>query len=117
MMKQQTVYNLEDFATKYHLDDIFGAYAAHFSVTIDDGGDFIEMVEQRTLFTKLLLVKQGSCKILLNEKGAESIELKSSELLIVPVKDTAKLRQYLANLCAQAETVIPEQSKQKTIQP
>ena len=38
MMKQQTVYNLEDFATKYHLDDIFGAYAAHFSVTIDDGG-------------------------------------------------------------------------------
>ena len=33
------------------------------------------------------------------------------------VKDTAKLRQYLANLCAQAETVIPEQSKQKTIQP
>ena len=29
-MKQQVVYNLEEFATKYHLNDIFGAYAAHF---------------------------------------------------------------------------------------
>ena len=31
-MKQQLVYNLEEFATKYHLNDIFGAYAAHFSI-------------------------------------------------------------------------------------
>ena len=31
-MKQQVVYNLEEFATKYHLNDIFGAYAAHFSI-------------------------------------------------------------------------------------
>ena len=108
MMKQQTVYNLEDFATKYHLDDIFGAYAAHFSVTIDDGGDFIEMVEKRTLFTKLLLVKQGSCKILLNEKGAESIELKSSELLIVPVKDTAKLQTISGDF--EAECVLIDES-------
>ncbi len=108
MIKQQTVYNLEDFATKYHLDDIFGAYAAHFSVTIDDGGDFIEMVEQRTLFTKLLLVKQGSCKILLNEKGAESIELISSELLIVPVKDTAKLQAISSDF--EAECVLIDES-------
>ena len=26
------VYNLEEFATKYNLKDIYGAYAAHFYV-------------------------------------------------------------------------------------
>jgi AraC family transcriptional regulator, transcriptional activator of pobA len=28
-MKQQQVYNLKEFAAKYQLKDIFGAYAAH----------------------------------------------------------------------------------------
>ena len=31
-MKQQIVYNLEEFAAKYHLTDIYGAYAAHFAI-------------------------------------------------------------------------------------
>ena len=73
-MKQQVVYNLEEFATKYHLNDIFGAYAAHFSIgaayssieidaTAPTNTDFYAMVQERTLFTKLLLVKQGSVEI------------------------------------------------------
>ena len=35
-MKQQIVYNLEEFAAKYHLTDIYGAYAAHFAI---NGGE------------------------------------------------------------------------------
>ena len=74
-MKQQVVYNLEEFATKYHLNDIFGAYAAHFSIgaayssiieidaTAPTNTDFYAMVQERTLFTKLLLVKQGQCQL------------------------------------------------------
>ena len=34
-MKQQ-IYNLEEFATKYHLQDIFGAYAAYFTINRKD---------------------------------------------------------------------------------
>lgn len=59
-MNQQKVYNLEEFATKYHIKDIYGAYAAYFSVS-----GFSSMVKERTLFTKILLVKQGSCRMLL----------------------------------------------------
>lgn len=32
-MKQAIVYNLTDFAAKYQLNDIFGAYAAHLMVS------------------------------------------------------------------------------------
>lgn len=71
-MKQQ-IYNLEEFATKYHLQDIFGAYAAYFTINGKDNENdayfkvsdtaedsFNNMVKERTLFTKLLLVKSGS---------------------------------------------------------
>ena len=56
-MKHQQIYNLEEFANKYQLTDIFGAYAAYLSVgfTLPTGVDVIhhfkEMVQQRTLFT------------------------------------------------------------------
>ena len=64
-MKQQRVYNLEEYATKYQLKDIFGAYAAHFSVSgansdstfksvaIENADDlFHSMVTERALFAK-----------------------------------------------------------------
>lgn len=35
-MKQNVVYNLTEFATKYQLSDIFGAYAAHLMVSDND---------------------------------------------------------------------------------
>ena len=90
-MKQQVVYNLEEFATKYHLNDIFGAYAAHFSIgaayssiieidaTAPTNTDFYAMVQERTLFTKLLLVKQGQCQLqLLIIEAKKSLQASSS---------------------------------------
>lgn len=36
-MKQQQVYNLKEFAAKYQLKDIFGAYAAHIHTDVLNG--------------------------------------------------------------------------------
>lgn len=72
-MKQQQIYNLEEFANKYQLTKTFGAYAAYFSVGIilteetDVAQHFKEMMLQRTLFTKMLLVKQGTAKVHISE--------------------------------------------------
>lgn len=41
------IYNLEEFASQYHLKDIFGAYAAHLSVTILENMAFKDMVTER----------------------------------------------------------------------
>ena len=73
-MKHQQIYNLEEFANKYQLTDIFGAYAAYLSVgfTQPTGVDvlhhFKEMVQQRTLFTKLLLIRKGTATIVISEQ-------------------------------------------------
>lgn len=61
-MKQQ-VYNLEEFATKYQLKNIFGAYAAHFTINGEESGRLVEMMKERTLFTKLFLVKKGTVRL------------------------------------------------------
>ena len=45
----QKIYNLEDFATQYHLSDIFGAYAAHLAVTAGEGATLVDMMAERTL--------------------------------------------------------------------
>lgn len=88
-MKQQ-VYNLKDFALRYHLQDIFGAYAAY--VTFDDSHQeaLCEMASKRTLFTKILLVKSGSVKmevlprtIVAKEGGRR---LQASDFLVVSPK-------------------------------
>lgn len=42
-MNQQIVYNLEEFAKKYQLKDIYGAYAAHLSITGEESGNFSEI--------------------------------------------------------------------------
>ena len=103
-MKQQVVYNLEEFATKYHLNDIFGAYAAHFSIgaayssiieidaTALTNTDFYAMVQERTLFTKLLLVKQGQCQLQLHaDTNAEIQHLSAHHLLLVTPQEIATL--------------------------
>lgn len=109
-MKQQ-IYNLEEFATKYHLQDIFGAYAAYFTINRKDNENendadfkvsdtaedsFNNMVKERTLFTKLLLVESGSCTIMANMIGVkESISLVACDFLIVTAKTIIRaLRQY-----------------------
>ncbi len=86
-MNQQKVYNLEEFATKYHIKDIYGAYR-HTSVS-----GFNSMVKERTLFTKILLVKQGSCRMLLQHTFGDnqSIQLTAKDLLIITPKEVADI--------------------------
>ena len=87
-MKHQQIYNLEEFANKYQLTDIFGAYAAYFSVgfTQPTGVDvlhhFKEMVQQRTLFTKLLLIRKGTATVAINEQD-ERKTLNADSLLVM----------------------------------
>lgn len=87
-MKQQQIYNLEEFANKYQLTDIFGAYAAYISVgfTLPTGVDvlhhFKEMVQQRTLFTKLLLIRKGTATVVINEQD-ERKTLNADSLLVM----------------------------------
>ena len=71
-MKQQQVYNLKEFAARHHLESIFGAYAAH--IYIDDlcEKDFIEMAQERTLFTKLVLVTRGKIKMGVLQQSTEA---------------------------------------------
>lgn len=87
-MKHQQIYNLEEFANKYQLTDIFGAYAAYISVgfTQPTGVDvlhhFKEMVQQRTLFTKLLLIRKGTATVVINEQD-ERKTLNADSLLVM----------------------------------
>lgn len=87
-MKHQQIYNLKEFANKYQLTDIFGAYAAYFSVgfTQPTGVDvlhhFKEMVQQRTLFTKLLLIRKGTATVVINEQD-ERKTLNADSLLVM----------------------------------
>ena len=87
-MKHQQIYNLEEFANKYQLTDIFGAYAAYLSVgfTQPTGVDvlhhFKEMVQQRTLFTKLLLIRKGTATIVISEQD-ERRTLNADSLLVM----------------------------------
>lgn len=87
-MKHQQIYNLEEFANQYQLTDIFGAYAAYFSVglTLPTGVDvlphFKEMVQQRTLFTKLLLIRKGTATVVISEQD-ERKTLNADNLLVM----------------------------------
>lgn len=87
-MKHQQIYNLEEFANKYQLTDIFGAYAAYLSVgfTLPTGVDVIhhfkEMVQQRTLFTKLLLIRKGTATVVISEQD-ERKTLNADSLLVM----------------------------------
>lgn len=62
-MKQQQVYNLKEFAAKYQLKDIFGAYVAHIHTDVLNGSVLRDVASERTLFYKILLVKSGSVKL------------------------------------------------------
>ena len=97
-MKQQIVYNLEEFAVKYHLTDIYGAYAAHFAINGEENNcvsseELAEMVKERTLFTKLLLLKQGKCQLHFNSNKDEAQEVKTGEFLIASTKEIVALKE------------------------
>ena len=96
----QKIYNLEDFATQYHLSDIFGAYAAHLAVTAGEGATLVDMMAERTLFTKLLLVERGSCRLVDADGEGQGAVLYRASLLVVSVRDTAQLRDVSSTSCA-----------------
>lgn len=50
-MKQQ-IYNLEEFATKYHLQDIFGAYAAYFTINGKDNENEKMLISKYLIWQK-----------------------------------------------------------------
>lgn len=104
-MNQQKVYNLEEFAHKYHIKDIYGAYAACFSVS-----GFSSMVKERTLFTKILLVKQGSCRMLLQQTigDEQSIQLAAKDLLIITPKEVADIAEISPDF--QAESILVDET-------
>ena len=104
-MNQQKVYNLEEFATKYHIKDIYGAYAAYFSVS-----GFNSMVKERTLFTKILLVKQGSCRMLLQQTigDEQSIQLAAKDLLIITPKEVADVAEISPDF--EAESILVDET-------
>lgn len=87
-MKHQQIYNLEEFANQYQLTDIFGAFAAYFSVglTLPTGVDvlphFKEMVQQRTLFTKLLLIRKGTATVVISKQDERKM-LNADSLLVM----------------------------------
>ena len=98
-MKQTIVYNLTEFAAKYQLNDIFGAYAAHLMVSDNDSVHFSQdsdrgfnkMVRERTLFTKLILTLQGNCQIQLNDQS--TVWLKPGDFLFMTAQETASICQ------------------------
>lgn len=98
-MKQAIVYNLTDFAAKYQLNDIFGAYAAHLMVSdnapilfsTDSDKGFDKMVRERTLFTKLMLTLQGNCQIQLLDQ--QTLSLQPGDFLIMTPQETASICQ------------------------
>ena len=101
-MKQQQVYNLKEFAAKYQLKDIFGAYAAHIHTDVLNGSVLGDMASERTLFYKILLVKSGSVKfeVVLGTENAEDEkhQLTASDLLVVSPKHVYKFTEISEDL-------------------
>ena len=62
-MKQQQVYNLKEFAAKYQLKDIFGAYVAHIHTDVLNGNVLRDVASERTLFLQDIIGKKRKCKV------------------------------------------------------
>lgn len=101
-MRLQKIYNMEEFAAKYRITDVFGAYAAHFTVNGTDMEDFRHMVGEHTLFTKLLLVDGGNASMQL---GQSEVALKKGSMLVVTARDVATLGTVSEDFHAEAVLV------------
>ncbi len=100
-MRLQKVYNMEEFAAKYRLTDVFGAYAAHFTIDHDHMETFCRMAEERTLFTKLLLVNDGSASL---KMGQSEVALAKGSMLVVTARDVAAVSKTTPDF--QAEVIL-----------
>lgn len=119
-MKHQQIYNLEEFANKYQLTDIFGAYAAYLSVgfTQPTGVDvlhhFKEMVQQRTLFTKLLLIRKGTATVVISEQD-ERKTLNADSLLVMTSRHVIKEIELTPDFEAECVLVDTDMVNENTI--
>lgn len=89
------------FSAKYFLTNVFGAYAAHFSVcecgsdavpvseAKDATRNFALMTSEHALFTRLLLVKEGRISL---EVGHTEVELLPCSVLAVTPGDGAEIK-------------------------
>lgn len=122
-MKQQ-VYNLKEFAEKYLLADTFGAYAAYFTVNEDESQNpesnqkeldcFKQMVKERTLFTKLLLVKKGESKM--NISGNENVKtIMTHDLLVLSAKHVIEPKNFSPDFKAECILVDAKFENDNTI--
>lgn len=119
-MKQQQIYNLEEFANKYQLTDIFGAYAAYISVgfTLPTGVDvlhhFKEMVQQRTLFTKLLLIRKGTATVHISDHD-ERKTLNADSLLVMTSRHIIHEIEFSPDFAAECVLVDTDMVNENTI--
>lgn len=119
-MKHQQIYNLEEFANRYQLTDIFGAYAAYFSVglTLPTGVDvlhhFKEMVQQRTLFTKLLLIRKGTATVHISDHD-ERKTLNADSLLVMTSRHIIHEIEFSPDFAAECVLVDSDMVDENTI--
>lgn len=119
-MKHQQIYNLEEFANKYQLTDIFGAYAAYISVglTLPTGVDvlhhFKEMVQQRTLFTKLLLIRKGTATVHISDHD-ERKTLNADSLLVMTSRHIIHEIEFSPDFAAECVLVDSDMVNENTI--
>lgn len=119
-MKHQQIYNLEEFANRYQLTDIFGAYAAYFSVglTLPTGVDvlhhFKEMVQQRTLFTKLLLIRKGTATVVISDHD-ERKTLNADSLLVMTSRHIIHEIEFSPDFAAECVLVDSDMVDENTI--
>lgn len=119
-MKHQQIYNLEEFANRYQLTDIFGAYAAYISVglTLPTGVDvlhhFKEMVQQRTLFTKLLLIRKGTATVHISDHD-ERKTLNADSLLVMTSRHIIHEIEFSPDFAAECVLVDSDMVDENTI--
>ena len=111
-MKQHHVFNLEEFATRHQLSDTFGAYAAHFSISDNETNNLADLMRERTLFTKIILLKEGHLVITTEKTSdidstANELRLSAHDMLIVSFQKQVNITDISKNF--EAECILVDE--------
>ena len=111
-MKQHHVFNLEEFATRHQLSDTFGAYAAHFSIRDNETNNLADLMRERTLFTKIILLKEGHLVITTEKTSdidstANELRLSAHDMLIVSFQKQVNITDISKNF--EAECILVDE--------
>ena len=111
-MKQHHVFNLEEFATRHQLSDTFGAYAAHFSIRDNETNNLADLMRERTLFTKIILLKEGHLVITTEKTSdidstANELRLSAHDMLIVSFQKRVNITDISKNF--EAECILVDE--------